>query len=155
MKAEKGFSIIELLVTLAVFGIMLSTGVSSFMDLMPGYRLNGAARQLKSDLMLARMRAVNQNNQFVLMLDPQGKSYSIIDDDNGNGIADTGESVSVKDLSTVYSGVQLSSVTTISFSPQGTASPAVWTVTSSEGSASEVRVSFAGSITIVDMEAGG
>ena len=61
-KGESGFTLIKLMVTIVVFAILATIAIPSFMSLLPGMRLNGAARQVMGDLMAARMNAVILND---------------------------------------------------------------------------------------------
>lgn len=55
----------------------------------PTWRLNGAARQLVSDLLAAKMKAVvKQNKQRVIFQDDH--RYVLLDDKNNNGKPDPG-----------------------------------------------------------------
>ncbi len=61
-KGESGFTLIKLMVTIVVFAILATIAIPSFMSLLPGMRLNGAAMQVMGDLMAARMNAVILND---------------------------------------------------------------------------------------------
>jgi type IV fimbrial biogenesis protein FimT len=56
-KNQNGFTLMELILVVAVMGIMAAIAIPSFMALLPAMRVNGAARQVMSDLMDARMEA--------------------------------------------------------------------------------------------------
>ena len=83
------FTLTEMMIVIAVFAIVAAIAVPSFMSLLPGMRLNGAARQIMGDLMAARMDAVKQNNQMrVFFNSPGTNQYQILDDDDNDGILD-------------------------------------------------------------------
>lgn len=148
-KNESGFTLAELMVTIAVLAVMAMIAIPAFMSWMPGMRLNGAARQIMGDLMAARMKAVKQNNRFrVFFNSPGTNQYQILDDDNNNNSADTGEAITTKNIQTEYHDVTLSSTNNPIFSPRGTATnlPTV-TLQNSSGSKT-VTVSIAGRVKI-------
>lgn len=55
---KMGFSMIEMVIVLAIMGIVSAIAAPNFMRYMAERRLNGAARMVMSDLMNARMLAV-------------------------------------------------------------------------------------------------
>lgn len=61
VQAAHGFSLIELMVTLAVAGVMLMVAVPSFGNLMISSQLTGMSNELASALNVARVEAVKRN----------------------------------------------------------------------------------------------
>ena len=59
--SHKGFTLIELMIVIAIMGIMTAMAAPNYRTFMAQRRLSGAARQVMSDLMNARMMAVAQN----------------------------------------------------------------------------------------------
>lgn len=74
---QNGFTIIELVVTLAIFGIMLAIALPSFLSYLPTMRLKGAARDISSTLQSARMEAVSRNTNCNVSFDINNKSYTV------------------------------------------------------------------------------
>src|SRR5437868_7111065 len=61
-----GFSFIETMAAIVIVGILAAIAMPHFTRLLPGIRLSSAARQIATDLQLARMRAIAQHaNQTV------------------------------------------------------------------------------------------
>ena len=69
LRLQKGFTLTELLVIIAVIAIIASIGSASFNSQLPKYRLRGDARSLSSSLMLARMKATSSGLQYALEVD--------------------------------------------------------------------------------------
>jgi type IV fimbrial biogenesis protein FimT len=147
---NKGFTLAELIVWLGVFGVLAAIAVPEFVAFQPGLRLNGAAREILAQLMWARAKAVEQNNNFVVSF-PSNHSLSILDDKNNNGVADTGESTKTIDIQTDYYDTTVakgSGQPDPVFRPRGTAiGNTTLTVSNSSGSRSVV-VSVTGVVKI-------
>ncbi|HEX2975017.1 MAG TPA: GspH/FimT family protein [Bacteroidales bacterium] len=109
-------------------------------------RLNGAARQIMSDLMHARMGAVSQNNEFKVSF-PNNHEYQILDDDDNDGSADTGEVLQTKNIQTDYHDVTFSSTGNPIFYSRGTAYGATITVANTAGS-KNISVAVTGRVVI-------
>ncbi len=91
MYNQKGFSIFELIVVLAIITVATGIILPVYFSMKPTIRVNGAARQIQGDFMWARMRAVTENNDYVIAFGTAGpdlsnNTYYIYDDDNGNFI---------------------------------------------------------------------
>ncbi len=96
--SEGGFSLVELMVVIAVFGVVLAFSFVSLQQGMPGHQLRGTSTKLASELRLARQKAITQNNCYVVTFDPSSDSYSIWDDDESDGYRSAGEEVRVVQL---------------------------------------------------------
>jgi prepilin-type N-terminal cleavage/methylation domain-containing protein len=85
---KRGFTLIELIITISIFAIMMAIAIPSFLTYRPTMKIKGAARDIASALQFARMKAVSENNTFAVRF--SGSSYSIYDDnDNDDVYADT------------------------------------------------------------------
>lgn len=109
LRFEGGFSLLEIMVGLAVMGIVAAIALPSWSRLLPSYRLNGAVRQVQSELHHLKMRAAAENITFRLTYLDGASAYTI-----------------QKELKTVVDkplpeGVVISKAGTISLSPRGTA----------------------------------
>ncbi len=83
--AAAGFTLIELLMVVVIIGIMGSVTVPTFRGFMQEQKLNAASRDLITNLRFARMRAVNERNQWVVMFNRAARSYVVFSDDGGGG----------------------------------------------------------------------
>lgn len=97
LKLTKGFTMIELVVTMAIFAILVALAVPSFESVFNSNRLSGAANEILAGMQSARMEAVRRNARagFCLTDDPdaaapactnnQGawRGYIVFADDGG------------------------------------------------------------------------
>jgi len=145
---QTGFTLMELMVVLALLAIIATIAIPGFMSLLPGMRLNGAARQVMGDLMAARMKAVKLNHRTQVIFDSSSQ-YRICDDADNNGTVDDGEGdVQTKNIQTEYHDVTMSSTNNPIFHPRGTATNlATVTLQNSSGSKT-VTISIAGRVKI-------
>jgi len=122
LSESRGFSLAEILVAVSVFGILAAIAVPQFNAFRPMNRLNGATRQIYSELMWARSKAVNDNG-----------SYTVTFVSNGMQIA--GSTPKTVNIQTEYSDVTLTwSASPVTFSSRGTADVApTITLTNSAG----------------------
>jgi len=107
-KRELGFTMIELVIAVAIFAIMAAIAIPGFSTWLPNYRLKSAARDLYSNMQLARMGAVRENTTRRIVFATGAGSYSIWSPGaNGNWDGYAGDDVQVKtvDLSSYQSGV--------------------------------------------------
>ena len=145
--AQEGYSLIELITALGVLAIVFLFSQNWLISQLPKWRLNGAVRQVVSDLMAAKTHAVTQGNKHrVTFLDAY--RYSILDDDNNNGRHDPNEDVAIRDIRIDYTDVMLTSTNNPIFHPRGTASGlATVTLTNTAGS-KVITVGITGRVTI-------
>jgi len=114
-----GFSMLEVMVTLAVIAITATIAAPSIMDMAPSMALKSAARDLYAKLQEAKMRAIKENKSvsvrfngayYFIDLDGDGAwtaapgGTDTFTDANGDGVYTTGEQYNDVDGNGVYSG---------------------------------------------------
>ena len=153
---QSGFTLIEMIIVVAILSICAGIAIPTYLDWLPKSRLNGAARQVMGDLMLARMQAVTQNNEFRVFFFDNKHEYQILDDDNDDGNIDIDEWTQTKDIQSEYSDVTISFeddlIMNPIFSPKGTASnQKTIKLTNSSGS-KYIKIALTGRVKIDDTQ---
>ena len=139
-KNYAGFSIVELLVVIAVFAVLAAIAVPNFLQYMPKSRLNGATRIIASDLMAARMEAVKLN-QTVYMQQTGGNDHEY-------KIIKSADILKTVDLHNDYEDVAIDDFGKVVFNSRGIANSShTVTVTNPSGSKT-IDVNIAGRVKI-------
>lgn len=77
MKKQTGFTLIELIVTLAIVGVLLTLGLPSMKTFVQGDRLIASSNDLLSALHIARSEAIKQNVSVTLCESEDGQTCNI------------------------------------------------------------------------------
>jgi Tfp pilus assembly protein FimT len=126
-----------MLVAMGVFAILAAIAVPQFIAFRPINRLNGAARQVYSELMWARSKAVNENSSYVVTF-PTSQTMLI-----------SGSTSKTVNIEAEYSDVTLtSSASTITFSSRGTTDVAPTITLTNSGGTKTVTVRITGTASI-------
>lgn len=135
---QTGFTLVELMIVVAVIAILASVGGIALNSQMPKYRLRGDAKAIASSLMVARMKATSTGLQyrieFNLGASPQeyrlqrgGGSWS-----NESYRRELSFGVSIKKINNNVGGLQR-----ITFNPNGSSASGEGNILLSLGSLSE------------------
>ena len=90
---NKGFTLTELTVALAVLGIMSAISIPSYFSWLPRHRLQTSVRQIYDDMNMARSMAVKNNTTAVAIFDISNDTYTIFLDTVENWAYDSSETV--------------------------------------------------------------
>jgi len=137
-RAASGFTVLELIVAIGIASIVMGIAIPSFLSWLPTLRLSSAARQVATDLQVARMKAISQNTANTVTFTPSTGTYTFT------------LGAESRDIDVLYPGITIASASNPTFTPRGTANAAA-TITLSNGSAQKlVCVKTVGRVNIAD-----
>jgi prepilin-type N-terminal cleavage/methylation domain-containing protein len=90
---KKGFTLIEVSIVVAIAGILAGLAFVSFSGLSNKYNLENQVREMYSDLMNARIMAMDKNRSHFMVL--AAGNYTVYDDTNENGQLNVGTDAQV------------------------------------------------------------
>ena len=100
---DKGFTVIELLVTLSVAGILLSVAAPSYRDFVQESRITAQSNSLLSSIMLTKSESIKRNSTATICPSTNGiactggtvwsNGWIVFADADGNGAVDAGEEI--------------------------------------------------------------
>jgi len=90
MSRNSGFTLIEMMIVIAVIGILVSISTPAVISWLPNYRLRSAANDLVSNFQKAKLEAVKRNTDVLINFipgtyTPTGRvgSYNMVDSGTG------------------------------------------------------------------------
>lgn len=100
MKKKSGFTLLELMVAIAIIAILAALAVPNFIKWRPERQLSAAAREVLSVMQYARSRALKDNVSVGLLFDRANETYTVFFDNgagaNANNGAQDGDEPTVK-----------------------------------------------------------
>jgi prepilin-type N-terminal cleavage/methylation domain-containing protein len=88
---QKGFTLTELMIVIAIFGIVMVSSIPAMGRFLHSWRLGGDADEFAGHLRGARSAAVMKNIDVVFQFNTGNGTYSYFEDDDGDGSRDGGE----------------------------------------------------------------
>jgi prepilin-type N-terminal cleavage/methylation domain-containing protein len=104
MRNKNGFTLIEVIIVVAMIGIMAAISIPSMHSWMSNYRLKAAARDAYSVLQKARALAVKTNTDTAVIFDTANSTYDLCDEWDSSSTSCAGSSQSF-DFSSLPNGI--------------------------------------------------
>ncbi len=76
-EAQRGFTLIELMVVLVIMGLIVALGPLAFRNAMPGLALQASAREAAATLREARSIAIRDNAESFVLIDVEARSLRL------------------------------------------------------------------------------
>lgn len=125
-RSAAGFSLVELLITLVLLGIVLAIAVPSYRGWVDNSNLKGAGRMISSDFYDTRARAMAENRAYTITYSPEPANTCRIQAAAVNDLAAVDETKTFGE----YGTVRMTAVNggaaavTVTIQPRGSAAPA-------------------------------
>ena len=82
---QAGFTLVEIIMVVAILGIIATIGTTSLMNYLPNMRLKSATRDIFSAMMQAKVEAIKRGENATILFNFAGNSYTMFLD-RGSGI---------------------------------------------------------------------
>ena len=96
--SPEGYTLLELLLTCTILGVVLAAAVPNLRSYRESQRMQHAGQQVAAACRTAQSRARSENHSIVIEYRPVDNAFAIVDDENENGQADAGESLTLHPL---------------------------------------------------------
>ena len=91
MRNSSGFTLLELMVAIAIFTIVAAVAIPNYLGWLPKRHLQSSAVDVQGAIVLAKMTAIRENTDVVLTFDPANERYLVFIDTDEDGSQDGGE----------------------------------------------------------------
>ena len=122
MRKDKGFTLVEMMVVIAIMAIVSAIAVPNLYSYAAGMKLRSASRDLYSTLQKTRMNAIRQNARWAVEF--TSSTYRVVNCGPDNVCGGSGTTDNINYTATnisAYSGVNITSFTgTVECYPDGT-----------------------------------
>ena len=141
--SPKGFSLVELLVVIALISIVSALAVPTWQRYSAKTNLRAAAREVMADISNAKQRAVEENlDVYRLAFNVAGNSYALTR-------TDTGVTLWTKSVASFGNGISIASInfsggSVVSFQKRGTASMGNLVLRNGSGATATITVTITG-----------
>jgi type II secretory pathway pseudopilin PulG len=146
-----GISLVEVIVVLALIALAGSIALTPMLDWRHGMRLHAAVNEIRTDLTLARMRAVKENMDVAVWFDPSAGQYRVTyTDPGGNAVLvkahafPPGVRIAVENPAYTLDGWGHQAV----FSARGTARPGTLVLANARGVTRQIVINFLGRVDV-------
>lgn len=143
LQCRKGFSITELLIVCGIIAVLTLITVPAFLRYAANTNLKSAVREITSDILGQKERAISRNLQQRIVFNTGNESYTLQEESGG-----AWTTIQTKSLSSFGSNIDITGTTfgsnTITCQTRGTASMGTLTMTNNRGSTATITTNITG-----------
>jgi type IV fimbrial biogenesis protein FimT len=150
-RSASGFSLVELLIVVALMGIIAVISVPQLVRQLPKWHMNGTARDISAKLMMARLRAIQENRQHRVSFTLGPPARYAVQRNTGNGWDTVGAGEGYGEISVVLSG-DCASANAVVFEGDGTATRCIAVVSTLVGESLSRTVSVAATTGVITVD---
>lgn len=149
IKAVSGFTLVELVVTISILAVLALIAIPSYMSWMPSYHLRGAARDIYSNLQMAKLDAVKRNGTSTVTIDTGANTYVIDSPDRTVSLGEYGGMVSFTNTGEIDGSIAFDSrgMATLS-DPDGDSLGEIFITNSKNSTTYRIEINRVGTITL-------
>jgi type IV fimbrial biogenesis protein FimT len=144
----KGFTILELMVTLGILAIVLTIALANFKRIAVNGNLRSAARDIVSDFNALKQRAVSEDRMYKIQLDTGGGTYSLQQCNNQGSPCGGFSQIQSKNLASIAPDISFdpgeTSATVYTFQTRGTVNSGTIALLNSLNSQASIKINFTG-----------
>jgi len=149
VKAAYGFTLIEVIIVIAILAIVLAIAYPSFQRIAINNNLKTAARDLAADFALLKERSIAEFRMYRLVIDVNNNNYTLQQCGNQGSVCNGWNQVGAKNLSNIAPDITFDAGNTdqtdFRFQTRGTMTPAGNVgITNSRGSRAMIRINLTG-----------
>lgn len=144
MKHPKGFSLVELMIVIALMGIIATIGSFSWNKYTTNANLRAAARDVASDFFVTREKAVSESVRYRITFDVTNNNYTI---ERGTITGSPYTVIETKTPASLARDITLQSANfggAVSFQARGTVDAGNVVLSNSRGSTAKITVNMTG-----------
>jgi prepilin-type N-terminal cleavage/methylation domain-containing protein len=140
IKQKSGFTLIELMVAIAILAVLVAISIPAYLSWRPNYRLRSAVLDLQTNMQLTRMEAIRYNQNCSINFNNPGTDQYTIPCLNNKTVT----------LADYTGGVTFGgAVATITFTSRGLCNPVAFTMTAPAANTSySFRTATSGGVSV-------